>query len=137
MGFDAKLLPDDFLRKLPLAERKRLGKAGLTQEEIKVKADTRAERDLQNDMDGILRQRNLFFVRSRMDRKTTTRKGVPDYMIVLPGGRALLVEAKVEGGELSEDQKIVFTQYWKQTGQVVHIVLNLALFCELLDRNTQ
>lgn len=137
MGFDTKILPDKFLRKLPPAERKKLGKAGLTMEEVQVKADTRAEKVLQNEMEGILRQRNLFFSRSRMDRATTLRKGMPDFFIVLPGGRALLVEAKVEGGNLREDQQKVFSEFWKQTGDVVHIVLNLPSFCELLDTYTQ
>lgn len=137
MGFDTKLLPTSFLRKLPPAERKRLGKAGLTPEDVAVVVETRAERELQNDMANMLRQRNLFFSRSRMDRKTTQRKGMPDFFIVLPGGRALMVEAKVEGGELREDQKTVFTEFWNMTGDVVHIVMSLPAFVALLDEKTK
>lgn len=133
MGWKPEILPNNVLRLLSAEDRKPMGKAGITTEEAQAKADTRREKELQKDMENLLRQRNIFFVRSRMDKRTSTRKGIPDFIIILPRGRALMVEAKVEGGELSQDQRDVFTDYWTQTGQVVHIVFNLDTFRTILD----
>lgn len=135
MGWKKEILPNNVLRRMSTEDRKPMGKSGITIQEAQAKGDLRREKDLQRNMENLLRQRNLFFVRSRMDRRTTTRKGTPDFIIILPRGRALMVEAKVEGGELSQDQKDVFTDYWNQTGNVVHIVLNLETFKQLLDMN--
>lgn len=133
MGLNPKCLPDKLLRLMPREARAPLGKAGVTNAEAQAKADTRAERDLQKDMVNLLNQRELFHDRLRMDKPTRSRPGRPDFFIFLPTGKALLVEAKVAGGELSENQKIYFTEYWNKTGQVVHIVLNLDQFKALLD----
>jgi hypothetical protein len=136
MGWKTNILPDHVLRRLPPAERKPLGKAGLTTAEAGAIADRRAERVLQNEMEGILRQRNLFFVRSRMDKRTSTRRGLPDFIIILHGERALLVEAKVHRGQVSADQAKVFADYRLQTGGVVHLILNLPAFIDLLNSKT-
>lgn len=135
MGLNPKCLPDKLLRLMPRESRAPLGKAGMTNAEAQAKADTRAERELQTDMVNLLNQRNLFFDTLRMDKRTRSRPGRPDFYIFLPTGKALLVEAKVQGGELTEDQKRVFTEYWDKTGQVVHIILNLDQFKTLLDTN--
>jgi hypothetical protein len=137
MGWKTNILPDHVLKRIPPAERKPLGKAGMTSAEGNLAAERRAERELQKDMENTLRQRNLFFVRSRMDKRTRTRRGLPDFIIVLHGERALLVEAKVHGGQVSEDQAKVFADYWNQTGGIVHLILNLPAFIDLLDSKTK
>src|SRR5712675_1268540 len=87
--------------------------------------DHRSERQLQEDMANLLNQRSIFYLRSRMDKKTTLPVGMPDFFIFPSNGRYLAVEAKVQGGELSDDQKRVFDRFWAYTGKVVHIVWNL------------
>ncbi len=134
MGLDPKHIPQNILRLMPKAHRAPLGKAGVTTAEATAQHAAREEKTLQDQMAALLRQRNLFFDWSRMDRKTTNRKGMPDFRIVLRGGKALMVEAKVPGGELSDAQREVFTEYWDKTGDVVHIVLRLEEFRELLDQ---
>lgn len=128
-----KVLPEHILKRMNPADRAPLGKAGVTCAEANAKHDQRRETLLQKDMANLLAQRELFHLRSRMDKRTTLPKGMPDFFIVLPGGRILAVEAKVEGGDLSDDQRRVFGQYWSQTKNVVHIVWNLEQFRELLD----
>lgn len=135
MGIPTSAIPEKMRRCMSRADRRPLGRAGLTTAEAAAKQMRCAERQLQDDMANLLRQRNLFFDSSRMDRATTNRKGMPDFRIVLPGGRALMVEAKVPGGELEHEQQMVFEQYWKQTGQVVYIVWNLQDFKTLLDEH--
>jgi len=133
MGLNPKCLPENLLRLMPKEARAPLGKAGMTNAEAEAKAATCAERELQKHMINLLNQRNLFYDQLRMDKPTRSRPGRPDFFIFLPTGKALLVEAKVEGGELSQKQKDYFTDFWNKTGQVVHIVLNLDQFKNLLD----
>jgi hypothetical protein len=126
---------DAMLRRMSPADRAWLGKAGVTAAEAQVSYDERSEKDLQKNMENYLRQRNLFFIRSRMDKRPTIRKGLPDFTIILPGGMSLLVEAKVEGGVVSADQKKCFDDFWTQTGRVVHIVFNFDQFRRLIDQH--
>ncbi len=132
MGFDSSEIPER-MRRCMSGDDRRASRVGPTSAEAAAKAVRCAERELQDQMAGLLRQRNLFFDSSRMDRATTNRKGMPDFRIVLPGGKALMVEAKVAGGELEHEQRLVFDQYFRQTGQSVHLVWNLQDFKTLLD----
>jgi hypothetical protein len=95
--------------------------------------DSGSEKQLQDHMANLLNQRTLFYLRSRMDKKTTLPCGMPDFFIFLPNGRFLAVEAKVEGGKLSDDQKRVFDRFWAYTGHVVHIVWTFQQFVDLLN----
>lgn len=61
-------------------DRKSLGKAGVTSEEAERKRLARSERELQDQIANYLHYKGIFFVRSRMDKKTTTRKGTPDFI---------------------------------------------------------
>lgn len=56
-----------------------------------------------------LNRRRYYFVHSRMDRATTQARGVPDFIIAIPGTlntrpRTLWVEAKRKGGKLTPEQ---------------------------------
>lgn len=44
------------------------------------------------------------FIHSRMDSKTTTAKGIADYVIFASGGRVFNIELKTAVGKLSTDQ---------------------------------
>lgn len=95
-------------------------------------ADKRAEKVLQNEMVRLLDQRGLFFVRSRMDKATSTRVGMPDFFIFSKLDY-LAVEAKVFGGRLSDSQKALFSEFRGLTGKQVFIVWSLPEFQRLLD----
>ena len=58
------------------------------------------EADLQEKISEECRRRGWIFVRSRMDRRTTTACGTHDYMILGDGGRTWLIEAKSRTGKL-------------------------------------
>lgn len=51
-------------------------------------------------------RRRWYHVRSRMDKRTTTQKGVVDFIIATSGGITFWIEAKRKGGKLSQDQHI-------------------------------
>ena len=84
MSFDSKNLPQSFLRRMEKSERKPLGKAGILNEEAQALADRRSERQLQEQVAALCRQRNLFFIQSRMDKATTVKKGLFDFTIFYP-----------------------------------------------------
>jgi hypothetical protein len=104
MGWDSKLLPDKILRLLSSADRRSLGKAGLTAEEAFDAARVKSERDLQNLIESYLNLRGIVAIRSRMDKKTTTPAGTPDFLLAL-AGRAVALEAKLPGELLTKDQQ--------------------------------
>lgn len=134
MGLDPHALPENILRRMPKSDRAPLGKAGRTSAEANAVADKRAERQLQKDIANLLNQRNLFFDCLRMDKRTRSATGRPDFYIFLPGGKYLAVEVKVHGGKLTTEQYDFIQLFWDKTQQVVHIIFNLQQFRELLDR---
>lgn len=133
MGLDPSHLPQSLLRRMPKEDRKPLGAAGLTSAEAQAAADQRTERELQNDIANLLRQRDIYFVQSRMDRPTTNRTGLADFLIILHGGHVLAVEVKVAGGQFSEEQQKDYQTYFRQTGQIKHAVYSLPQFREVLE----
>jgi VRR-NUC domain len=82
--------------------------AGLTTEEAQHKYLIRLERNEQKILVNWLMLQEeagkLTFDWSRTDRKTTNRKGMPDFRIYRDG-RALLGEMKMDGAKLSPDQE--------------------------------
>lgn len=115
-------------------ERKPLGKAGALPEEADAKAAKIAEKKLQEQCESWLRRNTLFYLRMPMHRPTSIRLGWPDYTIFLPGGRALLIETKVEGGRVSEDQTILHDEYKRLTGQKVELVVNYDQFVAVVNK---
>jgi hypothetical protein len=113
MGIDPhELTPDQLERMAPLdrqavAARVAHPNAGLTTEEATRKYLVRLERNEQNTLVSWLTLQEetgkLTFDWSRTDRKTTNRKGMPDFRIYRDG-RALLGEMKMDGAKLSPDQ---------------------------------
>lgn len=96
----------------------------------------REEKKLHDQCENMLRQRNLFYLHSRMDKPTTLRKGTPDLIIFLPNIRlsaALLVELKVPGGAISPYQNDFANDYYRQTSSQVAVVWSLEEFRSLLD----
>jgi hypothetical protein len=113
MGTDPVSLPDSFKRLMATEDRQIVAaavghpKAAFTTEEATRKYLVRLERQEQNTLVGWLSRQEqadkLTFDWSRTDRKTTNRKGIPDFRIYR-GGRVLLGEMKLEGAKLSPDQ---------------------------------
>jgi len=129
-----RIIPANILRRMAPEERKPLGKAGALPEEVDVKAAKIAEKKLQEQCESWLRRNNLFYLRMPMHKPTSIRVGWPDYTLVLPGGRAVLIEIKVAGGRVSEDQKILHEEYQSLTGQKVEIVVNYDQFVAVVNK---
>jgi hypothetical protein len=113
MGTDPASLSKEQLERMAPADRQVVAaavghpNAGLTSEEALVKGLRRLERQEQNTLVSWLMLQEeagkLTFDWSRTDRKTTNRKGMPDFRIYRDG-RALLGEMKMDGAKLSPDQ---------------------------------
>jgi VRR-NUC domain len=114
MGTDPASLPDAFKKLMSTTDRQAVAaaaghpKAAFTSEEATRKYLVRLERQEQNTLVSWLSLQEeagkLTFDWSRTDRRTTNRKGMPDFRIYRDG-QALLGEMKMEGAKLSPDQE--------------------------------
>ena len=57
----------------------------------------------------------------RVVKLAPTEKGVPDRLVLLPGGRMFLVELKADGGRLSPAQ-VYWHENAKELGTTVHVL---------------
>lgn len=67
-------------------------------------ADRRAEKELHRDILDECQRRGWFVIHSRMDRKTTTCPGCPDFVIFAENGRAFTIECKTRRHKLTTPQ---------------------------------
>jgi hypothetical protein len=114
MGTDPASLTKEQLERMAPLDRQVVAtaighpNAGLTTDEATRKYLVRLERNEQKILVAWLSLQEeagkLTFDWSRTDRKTTNRKGMPDFRIYRDG-RALLGEMKMDGAKLSPDQE--------------------------------
>lgn len=104
MTISSTAIPDNILRRMEKAQRPK-GNAGLTSEESEQKRIAKSEREIQEQIANLLRQRGIWFHRSRMDKRTTGPKGTPDFLFAVDG-RACAIEVKMPGKTLSDDQRV-------------------------------
>jgi hypothetical protein len=107
---------EGFLNALPDAERKKLGRAGMTSKEAQAKFAAGQEKKLQKEIYNWLSLHGHYFETDRMDRKPTGRKGRADFRICV-GGLWLSLEAKSETGTLSKDQIVEASRLRKSGGK--------------------
>jgi hypothetical protein len=98
------VLPNHVLKLMEPADRKALGKAGVTAEEAIAKAEARSERQSQRTFSNWLSLRELYFITPRSDKRSTIKPGHPDFTI-LAGGRVLFIEMKTPAGRLRYEQE--------------------------------
>jgi len=75
----------------------------------KVRPDSAAvskEKQLHDEIEATLKFKRWYYVHSRFDCATTTRLGVPDFVIAAPGGITYWIECKAKGRKLTPDQNI-------------------------------
>lgn len=90
------------------------------------------EKKLQQDCENYLRQHDLFYLRMPMHRATGIRLGWPDFAVFFANYQCALIEMKVEGGSVSEDQHKLYDEYQRQTGEHVFIVTSFVQFVDLV-----
>jgi len=77
------VLPEHILKRMPASERARLGKAGLLAGECREIAIAKNEKQLQEQIEGMLRREGIWPIRQRMDRKSNVAVGTPDILFVV------------------------------------------------------
>jgi hypothetical protein len=120
------LLPDHILSKIAdPAEKKRLGKAGLTMPEHIAEYSLKLERNLHNDFSGFLKRHEFdLVIHTSPAKKSPIKAGWPDYTI-FKGGKILFIEFKVGENVLSEEQETVIAQLLTE-GFTVCVLFNYA-----------
>lgn len=122
---------------IPDAVRASLGTAAITSTEAQRRYARTQEKKMHEEFEQWLNlhRDELYWDHSRMDKATSNRKGHPDFAIVA-GGLALMIEFKVPGGALSEDQRE--THAWLESvaspAHVCHAVADaIALARKLIE----
>jgi len=102
---DSKLLPENIRKCLPKEDRAALDVPTLS--DVEERNTEKLEKKLQEQVASLLRIRNIWFYRSRMDRKTTGPKGAPDFIFSLKikgKGTPVAWECKVGKGQCTPEQ---------------------------------
>ena len=97
-------LPEHILRMIDFAERKKMGKHFRTSEEIASDAERITERKLHAQIRSLLSLKNIVYFESRMDKRTTQKKGAPDFIFATKG-IPVAWECKVGKGKLRPEQE--------------------------------
>jgi hypothetical protein len=71
------------------------------------------EKDLHEQIADYCRKRGYYFVHSRMDRRSTVQVGCPDFIVFLPSGRVVCLEAKRKGGKPTPAQQATIAHLHK------------------------
>lgn len=79
-----------------------------------------------------IKRRGWYYVRSRMDRRTTTQRGVPDFIIAADEGRVFWIEAKTPKGKLRPEQ-IGAIKWLEICGHKAHVVRSIEDFLKVIS----
>lgn len=107
------------------------GNAGKTRDEIKTEVSRKLEREIQSDIIGYLRTRDIFVISQRFDKRSRTTVGTPDIIFVFKG-TPFAWEVKALHGFLSSDQQAVSEAMLKD-GWHWHLVRSVQQAKEILD----
>jgi hypothetical protein len=97
------VLSEGFLQSMPAEERKRLGRAGLTQAEAQATFNRGEEKKLKDMVVNELNRRGAWIFHQAMSKRTRGRPGVPD-IIGCYRGYFIAIELKAAGETLRQDQ---------------------------------
>jgi hypothetical protein len=114
------ILPENILSKMSPADRKKIGKAGVTSEEAALKQIVKSEGELQKLINNELNRREIWFAWSRMNKRTTSKIGTPDFLFSYKG-KFCAVEAKHEKREPTKEQRDAIRSIQRNGGTVAVI----------------
>lgn len=125
-----KVIPEAWLKLMRPEDRKALGKAGLTADEAYQKFADRSEKELHKLIYAELTRRGVVVIHSRMDRKSSTAVGIPDFCYCYDGV-AFAVEVKTATGPLTREQKTTLEKM-SANGWSTHVIRSFDEFLKLL-----
>src|SRR4030095_11263556 len=103
---NSALTPENWLRLMSDEDRKKLGRHGMTLQEIMDKFVAKSEKELHQQIEGLLRLKGIQSFHSRTDKRTTRPVGEPDFLMAIKG-QACAVEVKYGDGKLMEEQATI------------------------------
>lgn len=89
------------------------------------------ESELHDDIIRLCKSRGWYYVRSRMDKRTTQAVGVPDFIIAADGGKSIWIECKAKGNKPTNEQLATIT-FLKAKGHVAGICYNMTDVAKLI-----
>jgi len=117
------------------SERQRLGKLFRLPKEMEVDREIQSEKELQKDVANLLRQRNIWFGASHMDKRSRFTMGAPDFLFVYLS-RPFAFECKVGNNKPTEEQYRTHVQM-RENGWLVFVVRSLEEAKMFLDGRPQ
>lgn len=105
MGIDPTQLNDRIRSRMTPADRKKLGKRGETFAEADRRRVSRNERDIHYKFIGFLRRYEIPYIHSNPIRKSSIKKGKPDFFVGPIDDRGFSIEFKVPPNDLTNAQK--------------------------------
>jgi len=121
--YDSANLPERIKLLLPKDDPIRKTKAGRTLDEVIEDNQVKSERNLHDQISAYLRIKDIWFCHSRMDKRTTTAVGTPDYLMSVRSV-PIALEAKVGYNKLSDEQ-IAVQKAMEKDGWRYFVVRNL------------
>lgn len=115
---NSEVIPNHVLERMSATDRRKFGKAGMTAAECREKFQRGEENKLQSLVANFLNLRGIYFETDRMDRRTSGKKGRPDFRICYRG-RWIAVECKADGGVLSPEQVTTLAAIRKSGGVAI------------------
>lgn len=102
----------------------------ITSDEAQTKLDCKREKELQENIAALLRQRNIWFARQRMDKRATGVVGTPDFLFAFMG-KPVAFECKVPSGKVTDDQRKCHDAM-AENGWFVYVVMSEAVAVTIL-----
>ena len=123
------VLPNNILVRMSPADRKQLGKAGLTAAECAEKAAVKNERELQKLIANELLRNGIYYTQSATHKRTTNALGTPDFIFCVKG-QYCAVEVKHGNGKVRPEQSFALSEIRLNGGraEVVHSFQEFASF---------
>ena len=95
--------------------------------------DAQREADIHDQIEDHCRSKGWYPIHSRMDRATTQRKGIADFIIIAPGGVVFFVEVKRPGGKPTPEQ-LQFAAICKRHGQLYALVYSYEDYLAFVEK---
>ena len=115
---DPKNLPENIRRCMEPRVRKELKTP--TVDEALQKQDRKEELEMHRQLEAYCGHADIAIVHSRTDKKSTTKKGTPDF-VLLWNGRGCAIELKGPHGKLTDEQRSTL-QAWMEKSKVPCLV---------------
>lgn len=125
------LIPPNLLRLMSKEDRESCGKGNELPEEIAVKVEAQAEKELQREICQYLRLKHIQFINPPMNKRSILPEGWPDFTFAYKG-KPIALECKTATGKLSREQAAMHLLLMAD-GWLVRTVRTLQEVKEILD----